>query len=225
MEEDDIKKLIEEEKQRLAEEERRNNREEKIHNLFNMFIVLAITGLLILIIYLLIPTANDINENVTGSIIVIPNPNSTNISNASAEAERLAALEAERLARESARKLREDLENKCEPLFEKRLSDYDTFIFDNTTAALSWIANETSIRLNKDKSYEDRVDFQIRFVVVHNKIIYRKNIPIAVAIEEEMNYDKFDSYGLVCDNEGMIDFSKAAQDNIIYPIVMRREWV
>jgi len=136
----------------------------------------------------------------------------------------IAAAEAARLAAIAAEERRDELEEICEEIFDDSMDDYDDYIFDTKAEALEWITEDNEIRTDRTKTFEERVNYQIRYAVMFAKL-NQVTLPIAIAVGDADSNNINESQGLVCINSGVITLGKGGTDNLLYQITMRREWV
>jgi len=126
---------------------------------------------------------------------------------------------------DSSGMIERELEDLCLLLFEERLGqDYETQIFNSTEEANDWLDENTKIREDKTKTYEERAPAKIRYEFLSRKI-GGSSVPFIIAIGD-INSNNFDeSSGLLCGGGGMVDIIGDEKDHLIYQITIRREWV
>ena len=239
MEEDEIEQLINRERKRLAaeaKEEKKLRREEGVRKFISIIAILILIGIVgFLVIKIVFPFVGDkIDDNNAAEAARIIAENEAARLAAEAEAARLAAeLNANKTAEEErllelarAEEIRmNDLKLFCNPLFENKLNNYQRYYFKTRQAAWKWLEEETIERGDKNKTFEERVDFQIRFAFINAKISAAKSVPLSTAVGD-INSENFDERtGAVCTNEGLIEVVGDGKDNLLYQITMRREWV
>jgi len=205
--------------ERIAEEER-NLKREKWVNFFIRAITIIIIGLVLMVI---IENILDYREKKA-------------IADAAAEVERIAvkeeiaynasiaAAEAARLVEIAAKKRREELEDKCGDIFDDSLDNYHKYFFDTKEEALEWITEENKIRTDRNKTFAERVNYQIRYAVMFAKL-NQVSLPFMIGVGYINSNNINESQGLVCVSDGLITLGKGGTDNLLYQITMRREWM
>jgi len=235
--------MLEEEERRLAEERkrleeeakelRRDERRARWAKGFMWIIILILILLIISVIYDV--TKNYLDQKAIDDAIqaeedriALEEELAKNASDEAdrLEAERLAALEAARLAELEAKMRRDDLKRLCTKYFDEGMdSDYDDYAFNDKDKAKAWLENATKIRLDKTKTFDERVYHQIRSVFLYNEIQIAESNPIAIAVGDVRSTNFNESAGMVCVYEGLVEITGDGRDNLLYQVTMRREWV
>jgi hypothetical protein len=180
-------------------------------------------ALLCLLIWFLLANPK-VDSDTNGTIIVHNQTNNTNnTSNLTAEQE--AARKAELKAEEEKLKL-ERLRTVCKNYFDKNIEgDYDYHTFKDKDVAKTWVEEITKTRLDKTKTFDERVWYQLRHQFNWFKIQAANSTPIAIAVGDINSSDFDESVGLLCIINGPVTITGDSKDNLIFQTTMRREWM
>jgi len=229
MNSEEVDKFIADEKQRLAQEEKSLKRKERNESLVGVGVLLLVGFIICLVLFTILKfLVPYLEQKEIEDQIAIDEEIAKNASDEAArlETERLAALEAKRLAELAAKQRRDDLKIFCTKYFDKGMVGvYSDYTFDDKDKAKAWLENVTKIRLDKTKTFSERVNYQLRFAFTHSKIQSAASNPIAIAVGDIDSTNFNASAGMVCVYEGLVTILGDGKDNLIYQITMRREWV
>ena len=218
MDSEETKRLIAEERKRIEEERLEEKREERKRTLIVIASLIVIGSIIFLILFkLILPFFDNNDEEQVGQIIATPNISNTSVDNSSniSAAEQAIILEEERL---------KELKNKCISIFEKSMNDYDYYIFKTKDSASNWIDEETKER-EEYGTFDERVDYQLRYGFTVSKITIAETVPLIIAMGNIESININESEGIVCNHDGLVDIVGDSRANLLYGITMRREWV